>query len=227
LTLLDVVAGLVLVVSALVGLSRGIVRELVSLFAFGLASTASVFLLPLTAPIARHLVHPSWAANAVAVVVVFLIAYVALRILGATLSAILKRQSTLGFLDRIIGLGFGLLRALVLLGVFYLVFSAVPSGMAPRWVSEAKLYPLSRACGQTIAAIAPNGLKAMGGVGTVLKNRVSEGVTPDSAANDNNYDESLTAAPPVSPAPDPYTLRRGGRVRHHRTPTANRETEVE
>jgi hypothetical protein len=123
-----------------------------------------------------------------------------------------------------VGLGFGVVRALVLLGVFYLVFSAVPSGMAPAWVRASTLYPLSRASGQTIASLAPNGLKAMGGVSQVLKSRVSEGVSPDSATNDNNYDESATVAPPVSPTTNPYTLRRDGRVRHHRTPTADRET---
>ena len=143
-TLFDVVAGLVLAVSALIGLSRGIVRELVSLFAFTFAAMAAVFLLPLSAPFARHTVHPGWAANAVAVAVVFLAAYVALRILGATVSAILRRQSTLGALDRGVGLLFGLGRGLLLLGVFYIMFSAVPSGFAPAWVSRSALYPLRR-----------------------------------------------------------------------------------
>jgi membrane protein required for colicin V production len=224
LTLFDVVAGLVLLVSALVGLSRGFVREVVSLFAFSLASALAVFLLPLTAPVARHTIHPGWAANAAAVIVIFVIAYVALRVLGSTLSAFLKRQSTLGALDRGVGLGFGLARALILLGVFYLVFSAVPSGLAPRWVITSRLYPLSRACGQTIASVAPGGLRAMGGFSQVLKKRAAQGVSPDSAANGIDYDDSSIVAPRVTQTSNPYTLRRDARVRHHRTPTGGRET---
>ncbi len=223
-TLFDVVAGLVLLVSALVGLSRGFVREVVSLFAFSLASALAVFLLPLTAPIARHMIHPSWAANAAAVILIFVIAYVALRVLGSTVSAVLKRQSTLGALDRGVGLGFGLGRAFILLGVFYLVFSAVPSGLAPRWVSTSRLYPLSRACGQTIASMAPSGLKAMGGVSRVLKTRAAQGVSPDSAANDIAYDDSSIVAPRVNQTSNPYTLPHDARVRHHRTPKDGRET---
>ncbi len=223
-TLFDVVAGLVVLVSALVGLSRGFVREVVSLFAFSLAAALAVFLLPLTAPIARHMIHPNWAANAAAVIVIFVIAYVALRVLGASVSAALKRQSTLGALDRGVGLGFGLGRALVLLGMFYLVFSAVPSGLAPRWVSTSRLYPLSRASGQTIASVAPSGLKAMGGFSRVLKTRAAEGVSPDSATNAMNDDDSPIGAPRLNQTSNPYTLRRDARVRHPRTPTGGRET---
>lgn len=227
-TLFDVAALLVLVVSALVGLARGVVRELVSLFAFGLAAMAALFLLPITAPLARHMVHPSWAANAVAVAVIFLVAYVALRVMGSTVSAALHRQSTLGAMDRTVGLGFGIVRALVILGVFYLVFSAVPSGFAPRWVSDGRLFPLARASGRALASIAPRGLQTMGGLSHALKNRVSQGVSPDDARNDIIYDDSATSSPPINATPNPYMLRRDAHVRHHRTrPTGRDPVQVE
>ena len=107
-----------------------------TLFAFTVAATLSVYLLPFTGPIAHEQVHPTWAANAVAVVAAFLIVYVALRIVGASISRALRAQATLGTLDRAVGLGFGVARALVVLGVVYLVFSATPLQRPPDLIAQ-------------------------------------------------------------------------------------------
>ncbi len=198
--LFDLAAGLILVISAIVGFSRGAVIELVTLFAFTIAAALAVYLLPFTAPIARHSVHPAWAANAAAVVVAFLIAYIALRVLGSSISKALRSQATLGTIDRVIGLGFGLLRGLVILGVVFLIFTATPLGRPPALVTGGKLYPLSRISGQVLASVAPGELKNLSGIGQMLKQRASDAAS----ANTEQSNDQPVLTPPSPPA-DSYT----------------------
>jgi membrane protein required for colicin V production len=119
------------------------------------------------------LADPPWAATAAAVVMVFVIAYVALRLAGHWVTSHLHSQAALGAVDRTIGLGFGVLRALVFLGVFYLVFNlATPPELMPRWIADAKLLPVARASGEAIQAVAPKGLKVAGGLRPTIERAV-------------------------------------------------------
>ncbi len=211
--LFDLVAGLVLVVSALIGFSRGAVLEVVTLFAFTAAATLSVYLLPFTAPMARQAVHPPWAANAVAVAVAFLIAYIGLRLLGSNLSRAVRSQGTLGTLDRTVGLAFGVTRALVVLGVVYLVFNATPFGQPPPLLTTARLYPLARGAGLTLASVAPGSLHEMEGFGAGLKTRMGGGDPgPPPGPVEAGQDYGAPAAPAALPdtasaVPPPRTLQ--------------------
>lgn len=228
--LFDLVAGSTLVISALIGLSRGAVMEVVTLFAFTVAAALSVYLLPFTKPIAVQSVHPSWVANAVAVGASFLIAYIGLRLLGSGVSRAIRSQATLGTLDRTLGFAFGVVRALVAMGVVYLVFTATPFGHPPELMTSARLYPLARGSGRMLASIAPGGLSELEGFGTSLKNRMS-GSEPEPPAGPveagQAYGEPDASAPPPLPPGDATatpqrTLRieGGAPPHHHHRPTA-------
>lgn len=198
-TLFDLIAVVILLVSGLVGFTRGAVRELVTVFAFTLAALAAVFVLPFSGPLARHALHPAWAGTAAAVVTVFIVAYIALRLIAAWITAHLRSQAVLGTADRIIGLGFGVIRALVVLGVFYLVFNlATPPELVPGWISRAKLYPVARASARMIQAVAPRGLKAAGRFGPALQRAVTE----DSASGNLTVETGDSDAAPPSSSPD-------------------------
>jgi membrane protein required for colicin V production len=182
-TKFDYIALVILAVSALVGFNRGAVRELVTVFAFTLAALAALYLMPVAGPVARRIVHPSWAANAAAVVVTFLVAYIALRLIAGWVTSRLHEQTVLGALDRTIGLCFGLVRAFVFLGVFYLVFNmATPVELVPRWISDGKLYPLARASARVIGALAPRALKASSHIGPAFERAVTDDGSADGAA---------------------------------------------
>ena len=177
-TLFDLIAGAILLISALVGYSRGAVRELVTVCAFGLATMAALFLLPLSGPIGRHTFHPSWVGNTAAIVVVFLIAYVGFRWLGGWVASYLHKQAALSVIDRSIGLAFGVVRALIFLGLFYIVFSAAtPPELVPGWISRGALFPLARASGEALGTFAPTGFKAASRLGAPLEDAVKDGVT--------------------------------------------------
>ena len=205
-TLFDLIAIAVLAISGLVGFTRGAVRELVTVFAFTLSALAAIYLMPLAGPVARRMVHPTWAANAAAVVTVFLVAYIALRICGGWVTAALHDQAALGAIDRTIGLGFGLVRALVFLGVFYLVFNmATPPELVPKWISDGMLYPVARASGQLVGAVAPRALKASSHIGPALERAVA-----DTGENDT--------APAAEPAPGPADRPPAAQLRTEKAP---------
>lgn len=174
-TLFDVIAVIIILVSTLVGFSRGGVREVVTVFAFTFASMATVLFLPAATPLMRDLVHPTWAATAAAAVAVFILAFIALRLAAHLIIQRLHAQPTLGAIDRALGAGFGLVRALVFLGLFYLVFNlATPPELLPGWISQAKLYPLSRGSAQLLQLMAPKGLTGGGGLKPVLERVVRD-----------------------------------------------------
>lgn len=222
-TAFDVFALLAVLVSALIGYARGGVREVVTLCAFGLAAAAAVGLLRWTAPLLRHLVHPGWAAAAAAVAIVFVVAYLAVRMLGGALTAQLRRSS-LGGVDRAVGAGFGVLRAVIFLGLASLLFEATPwpSGR-PAWIASGLTYPVARASGRTLARLAPAGGGAAGGFAHFFHERVNEGFQPsiDEATGANAVDEGdrgivLKSGDRDEPDPAPARRTRPAYSRHSR-----------
>lgn len=173
-TLFDVIVLGVLALSALVGFVRGAVREVVTVAALVLAAAAAVVGLRVTAPVARAAVDPDWAAVGVAIVAVFVVVYIALRVVGGKLTRRVQ-DSPMGGADRAVGIGFGLLRGLAVLGVFHLVFHAVtPSDRIPRWFSGAAAYPLTDATADGLRVLAREGSGQAGRYGPAIQRAVRE-----------------------------------------------------
>ncbi len=176
LTQFDFIAGPLLIVSALIGFSRGATKELMTVLAFLFAAIMAVFSLRFTAPLGRSLIDPDWAGVGIALLVVFGLAYIALRLLGGGLERRIHETQAMGVLDRTVGTGFGLLRALVLLGGFSLLFNmATPRDTAPRWVTDAMLYPAAEASGRVLKAFAPNGFAVARTVAPAVEKAVRDG----------------------------------------------------
>jgi membrane protein required for colicin V production len=191
-TLFDLVIVGLLLLSGLVGFIRGATRELITVIAFVLGALAAVFALRFTGPIARDAINPSWAGNAVAILLVFLIVYILLRVLGAQVTRRIHQTSSLGSIDRAAGVGVGLIRALVLIGVFHLVFhAATPEERLPGWMTGAALYPLSGAAAGALRVVAREGAQNADTLGPALKGAV---------ANDGSTEAERAGATPVEPA---------------------------
>ncbi len=193
-TLFDVIAGLVLLVSAVVGFARGATRELVTALAFLAAAAVSILALRFTGPLARNVIDPDWAALAVAILVVFALVYIALRVIGGRMTERVQQAQAFGMLDRAVGVGFGLIRALVVLGAFSLVFNAAtPADRSPEWVKGAALYPLTEASGKLLMAFAPKGSAVADRIKPAIEQAVREGSgeTPDGEAYDERERRSV------------------------------------
>lgn len=185
-TFFDIIAGLILLVSAIVGFVRGATKELTTFVAFLLAAIVAILALGFTAPIARKIVHPDWAAVAAAIVLVFIVAYVLLRLVGNHFARSVQETDGLGLLDRAVGVGFGLMRALVILGVFNLLFNMALAGTRPpEWTARSPLFPLSTAAGRILHAFAPNGLALAGKVAPVVEKAVREQAAPSRGQTDD------------------------------------------
>jgi len=157
-----IVLGL-LAVSGLFGFLRGAMREIVALVALLVAAAAAVFGLHWSAPIAHHAIKTDWLATAVALVVVFVAVYLAIRLIGALIVMQLQNSDFIGALDRSLGLAIGLVRGLIILGAFNLAFlAATPEDLRPHWIVGAVTWPMAQDMGKLLTALAPKGLDIAG-----------------------------------------------------------------
>jgi membrane protein required for colicin V production len=169
-TTFDVIALIILAASAGIGFVRGGAREVVTVVASILAVVIAVAGLRISGPIARHAIRVEVLANAVAILVVFAIAYAVLSLIGHRLTRRIPGADAGSRTDRLLGVVFGLVRGVAALGVLFLLFNvATPPERTPGWVKHAALYPLSRAAGHVLIALGPEGSavahKVVGGSG--------------------------------------------------------------
>ncbi|MEH6675934.1 CvpA family protein [Phenylobacterium sp.] len=165
-----------LAVSGGVGFFRGAVREMATVLALLVAAAAALWGLRFSGPLMRGMLEPVWAANVAAVLLVFVVIYIALRLIGGRIANRVQATNVLGFLDRVIGAGFGLVRSLVVLGAFHLALIAVaPPERIPQWIAGAALYPLTQAAGQVLKAFAPRGLDVADRLRPAITDAVRDG----------------------------------------------------
>lgn len=175
-TQFDFIVLALLAISAAIGFSRGAVREIAALLALVVAAGLAVFGLPLFGPIARRILNPDWLGTIAAIVVVFAIAFIALRLIGASAARAVQNTQGLGFLDRSLGLLIGLGRGLVVLGALFLMFNAAtPEDLRPRWITAAKTWPLASNMGEILDELAPKGLDVAGRLKPAFDRAVSDG----------------------------------------------------
>jgi membrane protein required for colicin V production len=172
----DIIAGLLLLVSAVMGWLRGASRELTSALSFMLAAAIALFGLRVSGPIFRELMDPDWAATGAALVVVFVVFYLIFRLVGANLTRRLQESSAGGALDRGVGATFGLVRACVVLGVFNLLLHlATPPDRMPHWVEDSIFYPVSEISGKVLKVFAPKGKALAGKLAPAIEDAVHDG----------------------------------------------------
>jgi membrane protein required for colicin V production len=96
----------------------------------------------------------------------------------------------LGTADRLIGGALGLLRGLIVLGLFNLLFHAVtPPEQSPVWITHAKLYPLSQLAAKGLRVLAPRGLAIAHQLSPTLANEVKSGDDEASQPSDSGQSQ--------------------------------------
>lgn len=170
-----IVLGLLLI-SAAVGFARGAVREVFALLALVAAAALAIFGLPVFGPIVREVVRPDWLGTAASLVLVFVVAFIALRLIGAAIARQVQNTQMLGFLDRSLGLLIGLGRGLIVLGALFLMFNAAtPQDLRPKWITGAQTWPLATSMGGLILQLVPQGLDIAGRLKPAFDRAVGEG----------------------------------------------------
>jgi membrane protein required for colicin V production len=203
-SLFDLAAGLVLIVSVLVGWFRGAAREVATVAALVVAAIVALFALRFSGPVARHAIHTPWLANIAAILIVFAAVYVLLRVMAGALTQRIHQTSGLGSLDRLVGAGFGAARALVVLGLANLTINAImPADRMPPWISGALLYPVSAVSASALKAFAPRGADLAKQVYPVVGKAITSGGQDNEAAaadaQNRDYNDPQTNAPGAKP----------------------------
>lgn len=153
-----VVIGIILV-STVIAFARGFVREILSVSAFIAAALAALWASPTVAPSVRELIQPDWLAFLLVVVGIFLLVFVGVTMVTHSLTSMLHRSDHVGLFDRILGIGFGAARGVLLLALFLILYNAAVDAPPP-WMTEGRSYPLIAETAHALQALADDSSRA-------------------------------------------------------------------
>jgi len=155
-TLLDIILLLVMMVSALLAMVRGFMREVLSIASWGAAAITTLYLYPKLEPVAKQYITSDTVAKVVAIATVFLGTLLVVSIVTVKISDMIL-DSRVGALDRTLGFVFGLGRGLIIVVVAFLFFAwLVPDRSQPEWVRSAKSKVVLQGTGQWLMSMLPD-----------------------------------------------------------------------
>ncbi|PCJ61552.1 MAG: hypothetical protein COA65_00925 [Rhodospirillaceae bacterium] len=146
----------VVLLSTLFALSRGFVRELLSLAAWAGATFVTIYGFSTARPFAYEILAIPILADIILAVVLFIASLLTFSLIGRAIAARVK-ESKLKPLDRGLGLFFGLIRGGLLVSLFYLMFAwMMPSRDQPGWAQDSKLMPLVALGASLLSELVPD-----------------------------------------------------------------------
>ena len=156
-TVLDVFVFLLLIGGAAVGFVRGFVHEVISLLAWVVAVVMlKLFHTQLWTGI-QNSFHTNPAAGAVlAFAILFIPSFILVKVLARSIGGRTRRSPVLGPFDRVLGGGFGALKGLLGVTLFFLLANMAtdmaygPTADRPEWMTKSRTYPLLNASGRAI-----------------------------------------------------------------------------
>jgi membrane protein required for colicin V production len=155
-TLLDILLLVVMLVSGLLAMIRGFMREILSIGAWGVAALATLWAYAKVLPVAQGYFSNNTVATVVTVGGVFVLTLLIVSIITVRISDMVL-DSRVGALDRTLGFLFGLGRGLVIVVVAFLFFAwLVPERSQPAWVSGAKSKVVLQSTGQWLMSMLPD-----------------------------------------------------------------------
>ena len=151
-TVFDVCVLVVVGLSALFALSRGFTTELLSLGAWAGAVLALRLLFAPVSGWMRTQIHSPVGADLATLALVFLGSFYLCKFIASTLGGKVK-QSGLGPVDRVLGMGFGIIRGLLIVSIAYAgIGLMIDRQNMPDWVQTAKVKPLIDYGADTVTA---------------------------------------------------------------------------
>jgi membrane protein required for colicin V production len=186
-TLLDILLLVVMLVSGLLAMIRGFMREILSIGAWGVAALVTLYSFAKVLPIAQGYFTSNTVATGVTIGSIFLLTLLVVSIITVRISDMIL-DSRVGALDRTLGFLFGLGRGLIIVVIAFLFFAwLVPERSQPEWVRGAKSKVVLQSTGQWLMSMLPDDPES-----TILK-RLKKPTPDDQTAPPD-------AAPPAAPA---------------------------
>ena len=192
-TLLDIILLLVMLVSGLLAMIRGFMREILSIGSWGVAALVTLYSYPRVLPLAKQYFASDSVATAVSAGGIFLGTLLIVSIITARISDMVL-DSRVGALDRTLGFLFGLARGLVIVVVAFLFFAwLVPDRSQPEWVRSAKSKLVLQNTGQWLMSMLPDDPES-----TILK-RLKKPKLEDQDTPDAGPDQRSDLPPVTQP----------------------------
>ncbi|TXL82303.1 CvpA family protein [Vineibacter terrae] len=192
LTPLDFVALAVLVFTAIMGLSSGLVHSLLFIGAWLGAGVTAWHLRPVLQPELEKFVSSEQVAYFATLLGIFIIALMIFSMLASALGKMVQ-SSPFRIPDKILGLGFGAVCGAMLLSTAYLLYTyiAKPSDPPPAIISNARAYPMVKAGADMIEPYLPESFKT--------RARAAGRSSPPPSDPAGGGSPPAPAAPPPSP----------------------------
>jgi membrane protein required for colicin V production len=155
-SLLDIILIVVMLISGLLAMVRGFMREVLSITAWVLAAGATLYSYGKLLPLAKQYFNNDIVAAVAVVGGVFLLTLLIVSVLTIRLSDMVL-DSRVGALDRTLGFLFGLGRGLIIVVIAFQFFTwLVPDRSQPEWVKSAKSRVVLAGTGQWLMSMLPD-----------------------------------------------------------------------
>jgi membrane protein required for colicin V production len=158
-TILDLALLAVMLVSGLLAMVRGFMREILSIAAWATAALVTLSAYPRLLPAAKGYLSSDIVAQVAVVAGVFIGTLVLVSIVTVRISDMIL-DSRIGALDRTLGFLFGLARGLLIVVVAFLFFNwLVQEKQQPDWVTKAKSLAVLQSTGEWIKGLLPDDIE--------------------------------------------------------------------
>ncbi|HUC50261.1 MAG TPA: CvpA family protein [Xanthobacteraceae bacterium] len=155
-SLLDIILLVVMLISGLLAMVRGFMREVLSIAAWVLAAGATLYSYGKLLPLAKQYFNNDIVAAVAVVGGVFLLTLLVVSVLTIRVSDMVL-DSRVGALDRTLGFLFGLGRGLIIVVIAFQFFTwLVPDRSQPDWVKSAKSRVVLAGAGQWLMSMLPD-----------------------------------------------------------------------
>jgi membrane protein required for colicin V production len=146
----------VMLISGLLALVRGFMREILSIAAWGAAALVTLYSYSKLLPTAKGYFNSDTIATAAVVAGTFIATLIVVSVITVRISDMIL-DSRIGALDRTLGFLFGLARGLLIVVVAYEFFIwLVPEKQRPDWVTQAKSRAVLDASGEWLKSLLPD-----------------------------------------------------------------------
>lgn len=152
---LDVVILIVVAISALIALNRGLIKEVLSIVGWVLATMTIIYLLPVCLPFAKKFISNGIIAGIITSLGIFVLFFIIW--IYSTSAVVGKiRTSKLNGLDRLLGLFFGVMRAFLLIVLFNIMVGwIIPEDKQSEILTESKYYQLAGSFAKPLEDLLP------------------------------------------------------------------------
>jgi membrane protein required for colicin V production len=195
-TLLDIVLIVVMLISGLLAMVRGFMREILSIIAWALAAVAGLYgALKLATPAKAYFGNlPDSAVVAGVALGCFLLTLIVVSVITVRISDMVL-DSRVGALDRTLGFLFGLARGLFIVVVAFVFFNwLVPDKSQPNWVKSAKSLVVLKATGEKLQGLFPDDMDTYLSRWLRKRPKGDEQEQPEAAPDQHSELESRTAS---------------------------------